>query len=79
MVRDAEHLELVDEPTLSVVVFRRLGWSADDYTAWSARMLADGTALVVPTKVDGETVLRFCIVNPVTTEADIAEILQALC
>ncbi len=79
MVRDAEHLELVDEPTLSVVVFRRLGWSADDYTAWSDRMLADGTALVVPTKVDGETVLRFCIVNPVTTEADIAEILQALC
>ncbi len=41
-------------------------------------MLAEGTAFVVPTAWDGETVLRLCIVNPRTTIGDIELILDSL-
>lgn len=78
MIRDSAHLELVLEPELSVVLFRRLGWRAEDYQAWSDRMLDDGTAFVVPTVHGGETVLRFCFVNPTTTDDDVAAILGTL-
>ena len=72
------HLELIMEPELSVVLFRRRGWSPSDYHRWSDRMLADGTAFVVPTTWDGETVLRICIVNPRTTLDDIRLIIDRL-
>jgi len=74
----APHLELLMEPELSVVLFRRRGWPPARYQEWSDHALADGTAFVVPTVYDGETVFRFCFVNPTTTEADIAEILAAM-
>ena len=74
----AAHTELVMEPELSVVLFRRLGWSAAQYQAWSDRMLADGMTLTVPTMWAGETVLRFCIVNPRTTLDDIETIVGSL-
>ena len=49
------------------MLFRRLGWTPADYQAWSDAVLAAGAAFVVPTAWDGETVLRLCIVNPLTT------------
>ena len=73
-----EELELVGERSLSVVVFRRRGWSAQDYHAWSDRMLADGFAFVVPTNHAGETLARFAIVNPQTTTEDISAILDTM-
>jgi glutamate/tyrosine decarboxylase-like PLP-dependent enzyme len=72
------YLEAVRDPDLSVIVFRRLGWSAGDYQAWSDRLLADQFAFVVPTSHDGETLTRFAIVNPRTSEADIAAILDSM-
>ena len=66
------------EPELSVVVFRRLGWDAADYHAWSDRQLADQLAFVVPTAWNGETVLRYCVVNPLTSVDDIAAIVESL-
>ena len=66
MVRASEHLELVVEPSLSIIVVRRKGWQPADYARWSDRMLADGIAFVVPTTHKGETVLRMCLVNPRT-------------
>ena len=71
-------LELVRHRDLSVVVFRRLGWAPGDYQAWSDRMLEDEFAFVVPTTHDGETLARFAIVNPETTEADIDAILDTM-
>lgn len=71
-------LELVRERDLSVIVFRRLGWSADDYRAWSDKMLEDEFAFVVPTTHDGETLARFAIVNPETTPEDIVAILDTM-
>lgn len=82
-IRVTPHLTLLFEPELSVVVFRRNGWTTDDYNAWSDRMLAEQIAFCVPTSVitalgEPETVLRLCIVNPRTTIVDLREILQTL-
>ena len=78
LVRAAPHLELVIEPELSVVLFRRLGWGPAQYKAWSDRMLRDGLAFVTPTGWRGETVLRYCVVNPRTTVEDIRVIIDSL-
>jgi glutamate/tyrosine decarboxylase-like PLP-dependent enzyme len=72
------HLELVLEPDLSVVMFRRAGWSDADYHRWSEELLADGTGFVLPSKWLGETILRFAILHPGTTEGIIDEILETL-
>ena len=78
LVKAAPHLELIMEPELSVVLFRRLGWGPVEYQAWSDRLLRDGTAFVVPTAWHGETVLRICVVNPLTTVADIELLIDSL-
>jgi len=73
-----ETFELLNVPSLSVICFRRLGWDRGDYYAWSDRLLNDGLGFVTPTTVRGETVARFAIVNPVTTEGDIDQILDTM-
>jgi L-2,4-diaminobutyrate decarboxylase len=78
MIRRSDHLELVAEPELSVVAFRRRGWAPARYGAWSRRMLDSGTALVVPSALDGEIILRICIVNPRTTVDDLRIVLDSL-
>ena len=78
LIRRADHVELIREPELSVVVFRRRGWSADDYHRWTERLLRDGFAFVTPTVHEGETVTRFAIVNPLTTADDIEAILKTM-
>jgi L-2,4-diaminobutyrate decarboxylase len=72
------YLEALREADLSVVVFRRHGWEPEDYHAWSAQMLREEFAFVVPTSHEGETVARFAIVNPTTSEDDIAAILDTM-
>ncbi len=78
LVQAAPHLELIMEPELSVVLFRRVGWTPAQYKAWSDRLLRDGTAFVTPTGWAGETVLRYCVVNPRTTVDDIRLIVDSL-
>ncbi len=72
------YVEALRERDLSVIVFRRLGWEARDYGAWSDRLLAEEFAFVVPTAHEGETVTRFAIVNPLTSEDDISAILDTM-
>ena len=78
LIRSSEHCELVVEPELSVVVFRRIGWTADQNQKWSDQMLADQIAFITPTRWQGEAVLRYCIVNPRTTVDDLAMIIDSL-
>lgn len=78
LIRASDHLELVVEPELSIVVFRRVGWTAEQYHAWSDEQLATQQSFVVPTSWRGETVLRYCVVNPLTTVDDLAAILESL-
>jgi L-2,4-diaminobutyrate decarboxylase len=78
LVDAAPHLEVVSPPELSVILFRRLGWDATDYDAWSARMLDEGTAISVPTTHRGETVMRWCFVNPRTTLDDVRMLVDTM-
>jgi L-2,4-diaminobutyrate decarboxylase len=77
-IRRRDDLELLHEPDLSVVAFRRRGWAPQQYSAWSKNLLDQGLALVVPTIHHAETVTRFAIVNPLTSEADISLILDSM-
>lgn len=71
-------LSLVRNPQLSVVVFRREGWDAAAYRAWSDKLLDDQIGFVVPSSHDGEPVLRFAIISPLTTYDKLIEILDTL-
>ena len=61
-----------------MLVFRRLGWEPADYYAWSDTLLESQQGFVVPTSHAGETLARFAIVNPKTSEADIDAILDSM-
>jgi aromatic-L-amino-acid decarboxylase len=78
LIRERPELELIREPELSAVLFRRRGWSADDYQAWSDRLLAGQIAFVTPTGWQGETVARFAFLHPGTTVEIIEEILGTM-
>jgi glutamate/tyrosine decarboxylase-like PLP-dependent enzyme len=78
LIDDCPVTELLLEPELSIVLFRRVGWTPEQYQAWSDAELAAGRCFVVPTTWQGEVVLRLCIVNPRTTGGDIASILATL-
>ncbi len=58
--------ELLIDPQLSVVLFKRRGWTDEQYAAWTARRARDGVVLIVPTRWRGDTCYRVCIVNPRT-------------
>lgn len=73
-----DYLDLVMEPPLSVVVFRRRGWSPERYYEWSHQLLASGTAFVVPTTHKGETAIRIAVVNPRSQPEDIDIVLDSL-
>ncbi|WP_223169138.1 MULTISPECIES: aminotransferase class V-fold PLP-dependent enzyme [Microbacterium] len=72
-------LTLVREPDLSVVAFRKDGWTAGDYQAWSDRLLEEQRAFVVPSSHAGQPMLRLAIVSPLTTDALLREIIDSLC
>ncbi|YAL82838.1 pyridoxal phosphate-dependent decarboxylase family protein [Dermacoccaceae bacterium W4C1] len=77
-VRRRPELEVVRSADLSVLVFRRVGWTAQEYHAWSDHLLDEQIGFVVPTSHDGETLARFAIVNPKTSEEDIRIILDTM-
>ncbi len=77
-IRARPYLELLLEPELTVLLFRRRGWGSDDYDAWSARLLAEQIAFVMPTRFQGAPAARLCIVNPRTTIDDIACVLDTM-
>ena len=70
--------DLLREPDLSVVLFRRHGWSPDDYERWSRQLLESQRAFVTSSGWRGETVGRLVFLHPATTTAMIDEVLEAL-
>jgi L-2,4-diaminobutyrate decarboxylase len=82
MIEEDPNVELVREPSLSCVLFRRKGWKPEEYTQWTYENHDKGLALVAPTKWKQgdhfETVTRFCFINPDTTEEDIRIILDTM-
>lgn len=47
-IRNMEHVELVREPSLSCVVYRRKGWDKEDYIRWTLKNQKEGYAVVTP-------------------------------
>ncbi len=77
-IEERKDLKLLRPATLSVVLFRRKGWSSAQYKDWTYKNHNDGFALITPTKWKNETVARFCFINPDTTEKDIDMILDTM-
>jgi aromatic-L-amino-acid/L-tryptophan decarboxylase len=77
-IRSRPELDLIRDPELSVVVFRRRGWSDADYQAWSRKLIADQVAFVMPTVWDGETVARLAFLHPDTTHEIVLEVLDSM-
>lgn len=78
MIRERDDLDLVCEPELSIVAFTKRGWSHNDYVRWSDQLLKEQIGFVTPSQHNGQTILRFAIVNPWTRRSDIALILDTL-
>ena len=78
LIEASDHLELVRQPDLSVVLFARRGWGRADYDAWSDRLLAKQIGFVVPTTWEGRPVARFAFLHPDTTLDIVGEILDTL-
>jgi aromatic-L-amino-acid decarboxylase len=72
------HVELVRHPELTVVLFRRPGWTEAEYTAWSARLLREQLALCLPTRWKGEMVARAVFLHPECPESFIDELLATM-
>ena len=78
LIDAADHLRLLVEPDLSVLIFERIGWTGEDYARWSARLLDQQQAFVTPTRHNNQVCTRFAIVNPLTTRDDLALIIESM-
>ena len=68
-------LQLVREPDLGIVLFRRVGWTPADYDAGAAGLHRDEVAFVPPSRWDGETVGRLTFLHPGTSIDLVREVL----
>ncbi len=75
---EMDHVEMVRPSSLSVVLFRRRGWSDENYTQWSHQLLRDQIAFVTPTKWEGETVARFAFLHPDTSDDVVRQVLDSM-
>jgi aromatic-L-amino-acid/L-tryptophan decarboxylase len=77
-IRARDHLELIREPELGVVLFRRRGWDSAQYTRWADQLLTDQVAFIPPSAWEGETVARFAFLHPHTSMDLVREILDRM-
>lgn len=78
VIEERNYLELLRPPELSVVVFERKGWDAEQYEQWSEALLDSQFAFVVPSSHQGRPNTRFAIVNPRTEFSDLVKILDSM-
>ena len=76
LIKATPHLELIREPDLGVVLFRRSGWGPSDYDKWAQALHDEEIAFIPPTKWEGETVGRFAFLHPHTPMELVKEILE---
>ncbi len=80
-LREMPDWEVASPASMAVVCFRFTAAGGDSnvfHTRLVDRMLADGFAFATSTTLRGATVLRFCTINPRTTEADVEQTLARL-
>jgi aromatic-L-amino-acid decarboxylase len=78
-LRSMAGIDLVMEPELSVLLFRKTGWDHRRWREWAADLLERQVAFVAPTTWKGETVGRLVFLHPLTTTAIVDEVLDSLC
>ena len=72
------YLDLIREPDLGIVLFRRRGWDPARYAEWADRLLADQVAFIPPSAWEGETVARFAFLHPHTSMDLVRQILDGM-
>ena len=77
-IRRRDYLELIREPGLGIVLFRRRGWAAQQYTDWADALLRDQVAFIPPSAWEGATVARFAFLHPHTTMDLVRQILDRM-
>ena len=77
-IRARDQLELIREPELGVVLFRRRGWDSGQYAAWADALLEDQVAFIPPSSWEGETVARFAFLHPQTSMDLVRQILDRM-
>ena len=77
-IRARDNLELIREPELGVVLFRRRGWDCEQYARWADQLLHDQVAFIPPSAWEGETVARFAFLHPDTPMDLVREILDRM-
>ena len=77
-LRSMEGIEVLLEPRLTVILFRKAGWDRDRWRAWAGDLLDRQIAFVAPTTWKGETVGRLVFLHPLTTPAIVDEVLDTL-
>jgi aromatic-L-amino-acid/L-tryptophan decarboxylase len=76
--KDSENWELVTPAQIGIVTFARKGAKDGEHAAMVNHITESGYATLSSTLIGGRSVLRLCILNPLTTEDDIAETLRRL-
>jgi glutamate/tyrosine decarboxylase-like PLP-dependent enzyme len=77
-IEEIEYLRLLREPTLSVVLFERVGWGPEEYARWSADLLDRQVALVTSTTWEGRTVGRLVFLHPHTSRELVDQVLAEM-
>lgn len=77
LINDLPHVELIREPGLGVVLWRRPGWAKEDYLKLQDDLLAQQVAFATPTVWEGEVVGRFALLHPSTTLDMVKAVLDA--
>jgi len=77
-IRTRDYLELIREPELGVVLFRRRGWDPAAYARWADQLLTDQVAFIPPSAWEGETVARFAFLHPQTSMDLVRQILDQM-
>jgi aromatic-L-amino-acid decarboxylase len=77
-IASRDYLELIMTPDLSVVLFRRRGWTPGHYQRWSQELLDQQVAFAPPTAWEGETVARFAFLHPHTSMDLVRSILDRM-
>ena len=72
------HVEVILEPELSVVLFRRDGWDAARWRQWAADLFSSDTAIVAPTTWKDEAVGRVVYLHPKTPLSIVDELVASL-
>ena len=70
--------ELIMEPELGVVLFRREGWGRNEWAEWATGLLRQQIAFVAPSTYRGEPMGRLVFMHPNTPDSIINELADSL-